>query len=233
MVKQLAAIGLVLGMASGESAFADTITAPNNYYVGNSMPFGRIGNIDYQQIYSSSFFSTAINIKSLSFSRDPNSGPNNGFADGSYLISLSTTSVAVGALDPINMMSNLGTNNQTFFSGTLSGGNTITGTPFLYVPSDGNLLLTVHAENRATDWGTAGAPFDGLFWRADSNTGTSRAYYIPLYAQYGSAYGSDPVGLVTQFEFTPVPVPATLALLGLGLVGLARQRQVGTGKGVA
>lgn len=47
---------------------ADNLTAPDNFYIGNRLPFGQNGNLVYQQVYSSSFFAGPVDITALSFS---------------------------------------------------------------------------------------------------------------------------------------------------------------------
>lgn len=121
---------------------ADNLTAPDNFYIGNRLPFGQNGNLVYQQVYSSSFFAGPVDITALSFFIASYAGPNTGFADGEYYIGLSTTTKPVGGLDGDNLLSNIGTNNSTFLLGELNGRSTITGNPFFYDPADGNLLMT-------------------------------------------------------------------------------------------
>ena len=87
----------------------------------NAFPFGGnyqdgFGATEYQQVYNSSEFgSGAFAMNSVTFF--------NGFfastlANGTYTISISTTSAAVNGLST-NMASNIGADNETIFSGTL------------------------------------------------------------------------------------------------------------------
>ena len=100
--------------------------------------------------------------------------------------------------------SNIGMDNQIFFSGQLSGplANqqlTITGTPFAYDPGNGNLLLTVLVSPAGPDTELA----------LDSSAApvTER-----VYAPNGSGPGGRAPGLVTQFSTIPgIPPGPTLA----------------------
>ena len=205
---------------------ADNLTAPDNFYIGNRFPFGQNGNVVYQQVYSSSFFSGTVDITALSFFIADYAGPNTGFADGLYYISLSTTSKAVGGLDDTNLLSNLGSNNSTFFLGNLNGGSSISGTPFYYDPTQGNLLMTVVVTGNQPACqldanNSLSCAQQGLMWRAADDTGTSRAWFSPDLVQYGfPLYGSDDSGLVTNFTYTAVPEPTSLLLLSTGLAGV-------------
>jgi hypothetical protein len=187
--------GHVTGSASSKNV-AQALIAPTNFYLANSLPFGANGDGVYQQVYSSSLFSGPIKITGLSFFiGEYTVPPNVGFVSGTYAVSLSTTSVAVGALDPNNMGANLGDDDKTVFSGSLNGGMTIDVKPFNYNPSQGNLLLTIEITN-----GSSGVP-GGNFWRAAFDTGTSRAYNFP----WGG--GADNIGLTTLFTFVPNSKP--------------------------
>jgi PEP-CTERM motif len=98
---------------------------------------------------------------------------------------------------------------DTYQNGLLTWHPSIT--PFFYDPSRGNLLMEVF-----TAGGSRTAPFDAVL----DVDGVSRAFDIPA-AQVPAI---DTLGLVTQFEATPVPEPATLTLLAVGLAGIAGRR---------
>lgn len=188
-------VGPAIGTASAKNA-TQAIIGPENFYIANGLPFGAFGDGIYQQVYASSLFDGPIKITGLSFFiGEYTVPPNLGFVSGTYTVSLSTTSVAVGALDPYNMDANVGADDKTVFSGTLNGGMTIDVKPFVYDPSEGNLLLTVEVANRLS-----GIPSVGNFWRADQGTGTSRAFNFS-----GAGVGADNIGLVTLFTFVPAP----------------------------
>jgi len=184
---------------------------------GNCYPFicmAGDGGTRYQQVYSSSSFSSAMFINSLTWYRNYWSGSQS-FDGSTYTLSLSTTSAGVGALSS-NADANLGANNQLFYSGIVSGavgtGFTLTGTSFLYDPSMGNLLLDViitnpHAQGYVT------------FLDAD-NTGRSTSRTWNWQGQQAPQI-VDNAGLVTTFQGTVVPEPATITLMATGFAGLA------------
>jgi hypothetical protein len=185
----------------------------------NSFPFG--SNVDagtvYQQVYASSSFSEPITISDIVFYNTWSGGKS--FRSGDYTLSLSTTSKLVDGLDTVNFASNLGPDNQLFWSGPLSGPApapevVFLGAPFGYNPALGNLLLDLRVSNGGPDTllsldaytGDAG----GLFSRAHNFGGGFEGY-----------------GLVTGFSYgeAGIPEPATLSLLGLGLAALAFLRR--------
>jgi hypothetical protein len=93
---------------------------------------------------------------------------------------------------------------------------TFTGTPFLYDPSLGNLLLDISV--------TGGSGGSGAAFEDSEGTGTSLARYQNFGSGNGLGYG-----LVTEFDSTAsmanTPEPGTLPLMAcLGLVGLLVQR---------
>lgn len=202
-------------------AIGGEITAPNNYANANYAPFGGLGNGSYQQVFSSDFFTAPISITKLSFFLPGyyvDLG-DQGFTKGTYKVSLSTTSVPVGDLDPNHLGNNLGADNSVFFAGVLDGGDSIDGTAFTYDPTKGNLLLSVDVTDRLYTFGSS--DYSGLFYRADGNLGTSRVLDFPTLG----APSSDNVGLDVKFTFTAVPEPASLMLFGLGLLSLVVLRR--------
>lgn len=185
---------------------------------GNCYPFicaAGDGFFRYQQVYTSTAFSPVGFINSLTFYRTI-AGPGD-FDGNTYALSLSTTSQAVGGLSD-NPTANLGANNTLFWTGVLSGAIgssfTLTGTPFLYMPGMGNLLLDVmiSGPNRVPN-------HSGNTYLDADDTGaeTSRAYGSDLFVY------TDATGLVTTFgvSATVIPEPSSIALLGTGLLGLA------------
>ena len=119
---------------------------------GNCIPFTcsvipKPANVDYQQVYAATEFSGRTVISSLTFFFDPTGGGSGLVTAGSYSVYLSTTSAAVNGLDGTNLAANRGSN-LTFF-GTFAAGTsvnpeiTISGVPFAYDPSKGNVLLEI------------------------------------------------------------------------------------------
>jgi len=185
----------------------------------NFIPFGGAyanndGGTEYQQVYLGSLFGTSpFLIGSVTFYAAPSTAPALN-ADGTYTLSLSTTTAPVGGLST-NFASNVGPDSYTFFSGTLppSVSTTMTftlPTAFDFNPTAGNLLLDV--------------TFTGV-------TNKSDAYYIAQNDDFGmlssrmvngSAGGTTGYGLVTTFggAGTPtiVPEPSSLGL-GFAAVG--------------
>ena len=45
-------------------AFADNVTAPDNFYIGNRFQFGQNGTVLYEQVYSASFFASRPTLQS-------------------------------------------------------------------------------------------------------------------------------------------------------------------------
>ena len=181
-----------------------------------------------QQVYAASAFPGALQITRVAFF-------GTGFyAPANYTISLSVTSRPVAGLST-DLASNITGPTQVFFTGMLSGAfnrpTLVVGTPFVYDPALGNLLLSVDAAGYQPI-GTGGLAVSGT----------------PLCSQaWNSTFdldGPGPAGpvrndraaqscLVTRFDYVsaaviPEPSPLTLsatALLGVGGAAYRRRRR--------
>jgi hypothetical protein len=203
------AMALAISTFIFSSGFADTLVVGTTSG-GNCIPFGCFATSEYQQVYSNSAFSSAITITGLTFFDTFN--PGGSFDSGTYQFFLSSGGSTVGSLNS-NLSSNIGANNQLFFSGTLSGPTgaqfTISGAPpFIYNPASGDLLLTILSNSNSTS----------VFGYVDSaNTSQIERGLV-------DAFGTEVdngFGLVTQFNYiASVPEASTWAMMLLGFAGI-------------
>ena len=164
----------------------------------------------FQQIYSSSSFSSPLNIREITFynSLYPGGTP----AAGTFDIFLSTTNASIATFDTSNSTTTpyYDPSFTQVYHGTLpaiaSGALDLNlSTAFNYNPSQGKLLLTIRNNDLSSG--------NSLFLDADLNN--------PNINWRGSAFPYDfNEGLVTGFNVSAVPEPSTWAMMILGFAGL-------------
>ena len=200
-------VGTVLGSSL-------TIGSDN---ASSAFPFGGpfYGNTgtEYQEAYSGSDFSGPVSITGIDFFLA------NGFSGslygGTYTLSLSVISSDIGSLSSSDLASNVGSDDTVFESVALSGAApnmlTFSGAPFLYNPSEGNLLLDISI--------AGGSGGSGVAFEENNGVGDSLARYQNFGTNNGDGYG-----LVTQFDSSSAadtPEPGMLAFLACGLAAMA------------
>lgn len=217
---------LALLVYPGARAASILIGGPPDPAYGSCVPLGCadfVPSTIYQQVYASTNFTGPLMVRSLTFYNSVS--PGGTIVDATYSFSLSTTAKAVNALDTA-FENNPGGDSQLFWQGRLQGqvqGTlTITGAPFEYRPSMGNLLLEVRRL-------TPGAPLTGgvAFDARNGTAGGQLSRMSNYYAYTTPAYNANQ-GLVTGFsDKGTVPEPASVLLISSGLAAVwwARRRR--------
>jgi hypothetical protein len=220
--------GLLLALLVPPATRAASILigGPPDPAYGSCVPLGCTNfgpSTIYQQVYASSNFTAPLMIRSLTFYSTVS--PHGTIVDADYSFSLSTTTRAVNTLDT-TFSNNPGADSQLFWQGRLygevQGSLTVTGTPFEYRPSMGNLLLEVRRL-------TPGASLTGGI-AFDARNGTSAGAFSRMsnyYQNTNAAYNNNQ-GLVTTFSdqiATPEPGAALLISGGLAALWWTRRRR--------
>lgn len=214
----VASAALLPSVASAAPVVIGSFTPGTN----NGFPFsqGFAGNSRYQQVYSRTAFSGLSSISSVTFFADgfTNTSPGR-LAGGTYALSISTTSASVDGLNTSNFASNVGSDNQSVFSGTLTpnfSGNRLTfnfSSPFAFNPAAGNLLL---------DFSITGFSQSATRGGFVANNGDAAGIFSRAH-NFGSGFSG--FGLTTEFNVNAlaggVPEPSSWALMiiGFGAVG--------------
>src|SRR5579862_3125886 len=210
MMKRTLVAILSLCCFSAGTLLASSVTVGNDNGSNDfpfSGPFFGYAGTDYQEAYASSDFSGPILITGIDFFLGP--GFTGSLYSGTYTLSLSTISAGIDTLSSSNLTGNLGSNDTVIDTVALSGAApsvlTFTATtPFLYDPSQGNLLLDISV---AGGHGGSTAAYQ-------DNEGIGAA--VARYQNFGGGNGLG-LGLVTEFDSTTssavTPEPGTLSLV--------------------
>jgi hypothetical protein len=214
----------------------DLATAINDA-INNSQP---LPTPRYQQVYDSgSFGASPLSIEQIRFFEDASQPVNaaplggNTCSDatppcGTVTVRIGTTSLAVNALADGNYEDNATGGWSVFVQDVLlssiSAGGVLefTGTPYVYDPDDGNLVIDV----QFGDFGIVNDLTQGLNALLYEATANPESPVYSLVSNYDGLDNSS-FGLVTEFEATVIPEPASGLLLcgGLALLGALRRNR--------
>jgi hypothetical protein len=227
---------LLVGLLNVRGQNFSPIFPPGHFSTdGNSVsiiPFtGSSNSVRFQQVFDAEGFiaqggNAPYLIRSISFREDEARQRFffSHFPD--FQINLSTTSRSIDGLSPI-FSENVGVDDTSIIprgpfelgvrSGPSFGVIINLPRPFLYDPSQGNLLLDVrNFGGGGTAWADGG--FGPAYIDASNVVGDRvSSVFGTVNALSGN---TSSMGLVTQFEITLVPEPSTLALFGIGLGAL-------------
>ena len=242
----VALLGILLSVTA-VTAYGATLVTPDPLLVnteGNAASLRPIGSIftptlEYQQVFGSGLFGTSpILISSFAFRLDRGYTPNSPVSPiilNSLQVTMSTTSAAVDGLST-SLTSNLGSDATVVISSPSSLSQPSTSvrtngitydfdyiftfaTPFLYDPTQGNLLFDIQSTFGAGFWNNA---FDATLSNTDQ---TSTAFTT------SGTPATSTLGLVVQFTYTtPTPEPEMLSLLFASLMGLGALRYASSRK---
>jgi hypothetical protein len=214
-----------VALFSAVPAGAQVLVGSASPNTGNCYPIGcYTGYNRYQNAYNANAFSGIIDIGAFDLFHTVYQPGQGTYADGTYIFSFGITSNSPNGLNANQDLNANVSPLQYFATLVLSGTSavpsmiTVTGGPYLYDPSLGNLLLDV----QMSQTGTGGGVYNNTDQSCSGQTGRV----------YGSTGSGAPAcdGLVTQFDVatTSAPEPASIALVAtglLGVIGVARRRR--------
>jgi hypothetical protein len=198
----------------------------------STIPFstGTNSPVRFQQVYDAAGFTSEAGtrpflIRSIRFREDE--GHQFGFASSftDFQVNLSTTSRSVDGLSTI-FRENVGANDTVIVPRgpfTIGVSDVVSFSaiiflpePFYYDPAQGNLLLDIrNFGGGRTSWGVP--PFMGLAYVDASNVTEDSVSSVFANSVGADSGTTSTLGLVTQFQITPVPEPSMLSLLGVAV----------------